>query len=146
MINLAASVITLKERSVERSVEMSVKVKSRRHSFSSLEEAAKEIGRDSPSSVQSSVVIGKKRKQPEASSQDIPETKRPAGPAGPVSLAQLVESLQGNSVREPSKSFSADEQCCLPGGMTKDRLGDEMFWLFMLIIDFINITLTIVTV
>jgi len=91
---------------------MSVKVRSRRHSFSSLDEAAKEIGRDPLNSAQSSIV-GKKRK-PDESILDIPDTKRPSGP---VSLAHLVESIQGNSVQEPSKTFSAEEQCCLPGGM-----------------------------
>ncbi len=105
--------------------EMSVKMKVRRHSFSSVEEAAKEICKDSSATlddVAGRISTGGKRKlQPDdASPEYCPEVKRPAGP--PLSLAHLLESIQGNASQALDLPL---DQCCLPGGM----IAVNLLWL-----------------
>ena len=99
---------------------MSTKVKVRRHSFSSLEEAVKEVGKEAPSSnrtVTATVVIPqseRKRKSQCEPSLATPEQKRTAPPA---SLAHLVESMQEIPKKKDQKHKTADDfLCCLPGG------------------------------
>lgn len=103
-------------------------IKARRHSFSSVEEAAKEIGKDTPSNAArgvGKVVQGeRKRKSPDSRPEGGPEAKRFASP---VTLAHLMASIQDTS-RQDSKMFSREDVCCLPGGIRNCNMA-ETSWL-----------------
>lgn len=101
---------------------MSMKVKARRHSFSSLEEAVKEVGKETPSTKRTAGAITgipqseRKRKNPcelSVAADLTPETKRVAAPAP---LTHLMESMQEATRKEYKHRTSDDFLCCLPGG------------------------------
>lgn len=101
---------------------MATKVKARRHSFSSLEETVKEVGKEPPTrwTVNATVDIPRnerKRKNPCDPSMATPEVKKVAAPA---SLVHLMESMQEVARKDHKPKTSDDFLCCLPGG----RLGD----------------------
>lgn len=100
---------------------MATKVKARRHSFSSLEETVKEVGKEPPIrwTVNATVDIPRnerKRKNPCDPSMATPEVKKVAAPA---SLVHLMESMQEVARKDHKPKTSDDFLCCLPGG----RLG-----------------------
>ena len=99
-------------------VEMSnAKIKGRRHSFSSIEDAAKVVGADAISSKQEPrirLTVERKRKTPidaaevEEISSDV---KRPA-----ISLVDVVGNLQ-EVICKDHQQISEESLCCLPGGV-----------------------------